>query len=171
MKKRSLVLAAIALILVLSAGIGLTSAYFTAYTRGRGYQTVTLGESVEIYERVSNWTKHVMLHSDEDSVPVFIRARAFWGETYDISYTPGEGWVDGGDGWWYYQPVLNGGEDTTELDILIGNVPDNVTEGTSFNVIVVSESTAVLYDENGAAYADWNTILDVRNWPEEGGND
>lgn len=29
-----------------------------------------------------------------------------------------------------------------------------------FNIIVVQECTAVLYDENGKAYADWNMIAD-----------
>ena len=29
-----------------------------------------------------------------------------------------------------------------------------------FNVIVVQECTAVLYDENGNPYADWNRIAD-----------
>ena len=31
----------------------------------------------------------------------------------------------------------------------------------SFNVTVIQESTPVLYDENGVAYADWTMEADV----------
>ena len=49
--------------------------------------------------------------------------------------------------------------------------PEDAKEGDDFNVVVVYESTPVLYDEKGDPYpydkADWNQILDVE---EEGGN-
>ena len=32
---------------------------------------------------------------------------------------------------------------------------------TNFNVIVVQESTKVLYDENNKSYADWTQIADT----------
>ena len=37
---------------------------------------------------------------------------------------------------------------------------DDMDSEDDFNVIVVQECTAVLYDENGKAYADWNRIAD-----------
>jgi len=42
-----------------------------------------------------------------------------------------------------------------------------------FNVIVVQECTAALYDENGKAYADWSRIADTGSGEyngEGGGN-
>lgn len=48
-------------------------------------------------------------------------------------------------------------ESTSVLDIKI----DSKDTDTSFNVIVIQESTRVLYDENGNPYADWSQIADT----------
>ena len=41
-------------------------------------------------------------------------------------------------------------ETTSELKIAIKNFKEE------FNVIVIQENTPALYDENGAAYSDWD---------------
>ena len=48
----------------------------------------------------------------------------------------------------------------------IKNVPEEVTEPESFNVVVVYETTPVQYDAEGNPYADWELVLET----EEGGN-
>ena len=161
MKRTTLWLAALAAVLALCASVGTASAYFTTYAQARGGYTIELGDRTEIYERFSQWTKHVAVMSEPDSEPVFVRVRAFWGETYDVEYDGGAAWTEGADGFWYCDSILNGGEETPELDIHIVNVPAYVEEGDGFNVVVIYETTPVLYDGNGAPYADWSVTLDA----------
>lgn len=161
MKRRHLVLAALAVLLTLGAYLGAASAYFTTYADARGGYPIELGSHTDMYERLSQWTKHVTVTSDEGGEPVYVRVRAFWGMTYHVSYDGENGWRDGGDGYWYYDGILYGGEETAELAIHINDVPDNVEEGDSFNIVVIYESTPVQYDETGAPYADWSITLDT----------
>ena len=161
MKRSTLLMAALAVVLVLGVSLGTATAYFTTYARAQGGYTIELGEQTEIYERFSQWTKHVIVTSEEGSEPVFVRVRAFWGETYDVVYDGGDSWTEGSDGFWYCRDILKGGEDTPELDIHIVNVPSDVEVGDGFNIVVVYETTPVLYDADGAPYADWSMTLDT----------
>ena len=59
------------------------------------------------------------------------------------------------DGYYYYfdgsrEKVLAPEETTSELKIAIKNFKEE------FNVVVIQENTPALYDENGAAYSDWD---------------
>ena len=67
--------------------------------------------------------------------------------------------MPGSDGYYYYTPIVNAGETTTILKVLIGNVPEDVKEGDEFNVIVIYETTPVQYREDGTPYADWSVKL------------
>ena len=169
MKRRTLLLSALALLLVLGGSIGETIAYFSTYAEAKGGYTIELGDSTEIREEFSNWTKRVSIASDANSEPVFIRVKAFCGSRYTLSYTDATGrWSLGGDGWYYYSEIVEGGAATGELQIHIDNVPSTVTDGDSFNVVVIYESTPVRYREDGSAYADWSSVLDSGS-SDEGG--
>ena len=50
---------------------------------------------------------------------------------------------------------------TEELTVTIKNVPEDVEPGTDFNVVVIYESTPVLYDSDGNPYADWTAKVDT----------
>ena len=53
--------------------------------------------------------------------------------------------------------------------VKIENVPvEDVKDGSEFNVVVIYETTPVLYDESGKPYADWNAKQEAR--AVEGGN-
>lgn len=158
MKRRSILLAVLVLVLVLSASIGTTMAYFTTYSKADGDIPVDLGDHTEIQEQFSQWTKHVTITSDEDSQPVFVRARAYGATGYTLTYS-GAGWSNGGDGWYYCDAILYGGGSTATLDVLVGNVPESVEDGEHFNVIVVYETTPVRYQADGTPYADWAETL------------
>lgn len=160
MKKFNILAATLAVLLVLGAGIGSAMAYFTTYVRAEGGMVIHLGDREEITEEFSNWTKHVVITSDQESQPVYIRARGYAGVQYDLTYS-GSGWTDGGDGWWYYSEIVPGGGSTAPLDVKIDNVPKNAKNGDSFNVAVVYESTLVRYDAEGNPYANWDEILDA----------
>ena len=96
--------------------------------------------------------------------------KALNGSEYTLTYTDTSGkWTPGSDGYYYYSDIVNGGEATGGLDIKIGNVPESVEDGSSFNIVVVYETTPVRYDENGKPYADWNATLDIKSGQWKGG--
>ncbi len=114
---------------------------------------------LSLQEEFYDWTKHVLIESNENNEPMYIRAIAFCPSNIELVYS-GEMWTQGDEGYYYYSDVLGSGEATTELNIQIWNVPvEYVMEGEQFNVIVVYEAVPVLYTEEGEAYADW-TVYD-----------
>ena len=155
-KKTAMILGALAILLVLVSRIQGASAYFTANVWAQGGRTLKLGAVNEIREDFSAWTKHVTVRSEEDSEPVFVRARAFADESTELLISSANGsWTDGGDGWWYYGPVLDAGESTAELLVKVTKLPAGAEPGTDFNVIVVYECTAALFGADGTPFADW----------------
>ena len=161
MKKRTVILGALAAVSVMLAGMGTAWGYFTTYVRAEGGYGITLENETKIHEDFSSWTKHVSIENTEDSQPVYVRARAYCSDQYELQYEDASGkWTPGEDGYYYYSDAVPGGESTEELLIRIGNIPENVADGYNFNVIVIYESTKVLYDENGTPYADWTQTLD-----------
>ena len=172
MKKRHMILPALALVLVLSASIQSAWSYFTTYAVARGGYEVRFGDTT-IDEEFSDWTKRVVISNEETAQPVYVRAKAFAGDKYPLSYS-GEGWELRADGFYYYNQILQPGQKTSELLVHISNVPKPPKEGEEpsgevpkdgdvLHVTVIYESTPVLYDENNNPYADWNRTV-------EGGN-
>lgn len=180
MKLSKKILAAAAIVLPLSIGTGSALAYFTANDMSSGSCGVEVGNpQTEIDEKFGNWQKQVTITNTGD-VSVYVRVKAFSGSQYPLTCQPGEGWKDGGDGYYYYTPIL-GTEDnnksTTALGIKIGNdnIPADATDKESFNVIVIYEKTpAVKYDESGNMVPDWDyKIVQQSEFPSEqpeGGN-
>lgn len=166
MKKKNICLAAFAAVLILTGSAGSAWAYFTTYVEAQGTQTVALGDQTTIVEPdVSDWTKHVVVTSNEGSQPVYVRARAFSGSQYPLNYSGSAKWTPGAGGYYYYSDILNAGEKTEELLIKITGVPEEIKDAMELNVAVIYETTPVLYDESGNPYADWNGDVKV-----EGGN-
>ena len=162
MKKKSVILAVLAVILVLTANLPLAWGYFSTYTEARGgIRMQSLEIDTDIKEEVSDWTKHVAILNRGD-VPVYVRARAFAGSEYNLVYDTGGNWTLGDDGFFYYNNVLNPGETTPELLVKIENPPKDPTEGQEFNVVVVYECIPVQFDASGEQYADWNMKLTAR---------
>ena len=157
MKKKQSILVLLALVMILGAWITPALAYFTTYARAKGGYTVSLETHTEIDESYSDWKKTITVRNTEGK-PVYVRARAFAGSDFTLSYS-GENWHDGGDGWWYYDAPLAEGESSAALTAAIGNIPE-ADEGVTFNVAVVYESTPVQYKADGTAYADWTMTLD-----------
>ena len=160
----------LALLMVLTAGLGTAWAYFTTYAMAQGGYTIKLGDRTQIEEEFYSWTKRVTVTSDEESEPVYIRVKAFCGSAYELQYIDEAGnWSPGADGYYYYAPAVAGGESTSELLVKIGNIPEEGKDGDSFNVAVIYESTPVHYDTEGNPYADWDGLLDTGR--TEGGGD
>jgi hypothetical protein len=155
--------------LVFTASLGTTWAYFTTYAQAQGGYTISLGDKTELRETFSAWTKHLTVTADADAQPVYIRARAFSGSQYGLTYSDESGlWTPGADGYYYYNAILEAGQETQTLDIHIDNVPSDLTDPTEFHVVVIYESTPVRYNEDGEPYGDWSMMLDRETW--EGGD-
>ncbi len=172
LNKKCLCLAGAAFLLAGSVTVGSAMAYFTTYATASGGAQISLGftETVPREEiPIVDWTKRISV-DNTGSVDCFVRVKIFAGEKFrehldeNIS---GEGWTKGQEpdenGYFYYyydQVVPAGGTTENQLTAHI----DNMESTEDFNVIVVQESTPVLYDADGSPYADWNVVLDsVRN--------
>lgn len=160
MKRWNAALALLALLMIFGGSLRGASAYFTTYIVADGGYEIRFGTDVVLEEEISSWTKHLLVVNTEESEAVYVRAKAFCGSQYQLSYEAPEGkWTPGDDGYYYYDEILECGEAAAELDIHIGQVPDPAAEGDEFHVVVVYETTPVLYREDGTPYADWNLIL------------
>lgn len=168
-RRRTALLTALALVLLFGSTLKDSLAYFTTYTRARGHWPVTFGDT-EIDEKVENRTKEIQIENT-GSTDRFVRVRAYFGEDMvglskeveEVEVGSGEGaphWSQEGD-WWYYKPILKPGEKTCKLKMTFGPKSalntDDVLD--TFHVVIVQESTAVLYRKNAdgtyEAYAEW----------------
>jgi len=149
---------ALAAVLVAMPQVESADAYFTTYTGAAGGRTLNVGSQPDIEEEFSSWTKTLTVSNAEGSQPVYVRARGFAGGEYSLVYLDETGsWTAGEDGFYYYNSILNAGEETSPLEVGIGGIPEG--EG-SFNVAVVYECTPVQYQADGTPYADWEVRLE-----------
>lgn len=146
------------------------NAYFTTYVTAKGGYDLTWHKET-IKEEFGDWTKVITISSETDSIPVYVRARAFAGSTYSLTYE-GEQWTQRQDGYFYYQNALYGGKTTDELKVKIDKVPLRPDEGANFNVIVIYETVPAQYGEDGKMIApdaaDWSKILTSKMEKYEG---
>lgn len=144
--------AAVALSLLAGTMVGPAYAYFTTYVAAEGGFQLKFGTTTTITETFENWTKHVVI-TNEGENPCFVRVAIFGPEGYPLEIV-GEGWSDGGDGYWYYNGVLEAGAQTSVLDVKITVAEDNADA--DFSVVVVHEST-VVSNADGTA-GDWSVL-------------
>ena len=114
--------------------------YFTANTQAEGGLVIEPIHTTPD-EDIVNQEKHLKIHNEDDGTPVYVRARGFSGDDSALVYSGEDGWIDGDDGWWYYEPILDQDADTSVLTISISKViPVDAEVGDSFNVVVVYEA-------------------------------
>ncbi len=162
--KKQLILAAFALVLIGSVSTKTAMAYFTTYTSAGGRAQISLGfTKTETEDTVSDWTKHIAIENSGEQ-ECYARVKVLAGEQFKdrLMYTTeADGWTQNtADGYWYYNKILAPQEKTEELLVKLdrGKLSEITQAGEQkiFNVIVVPEYTAVLYDEAGNPYADWD---------------
>ena len=146
MKKRHIVLAALAVVLVLCSTIGTSLAYFTTYTTARGGYIIK--SSPDIDEKFVNKQKDIVIKNAAGASPIFVRVKVFSGSDFKLTYSPGAGWVEKEDDYWYYSEPLLGGDETSSLIAAI-EAPERLEDSDEFNVVVIYESVLAVYDENG----------------------
>ena len=160
-QKRTALLVALAVMLVMSVGIVPAWAYFTSNDQAIGGADITNEPTTVPHEKYGAREKSLEITNTGKNA-VYIRAKAFASEALEIS---GDGWTQDGD-WYYYDAIVEPGEVTKTLTVKI-TFPEGATEEDEYNVDLVYESTPVLYDADGNPTADWEHILDM---VEEGGN-
>lgn len=157
--RKNLCLAAAALTLTAGLGVGSAMAYFTTYATASGSASLSLNNTVTVPdEEVVNWMKNVTIQNTGET-DCYVRVQVFAGEKYQdsLQYSDENGkWTPGSDGYYYYSDIVPVGGESEKLLVHI----DNMDSEEDFNVIVVQESTPVLYDENDEPYADWNRVMD-----------
>ena len=142
-------------LLVLLISIPSTLAYFSAYKTSTSSHALKLGESSTIIEnKVESGEKQLVITADEDSGPIFVRAKAFAPEGVTLSYE-GENWSAGEESFYYYSEVIQKGESTSTLYVKMTDLPE---EGEEFHVVVVYEATPAVY-ENGNWTCDWSVTV------------
>ena len=176
MKRKTFLVALLAIVLIFSASIQPAMAYFSAYTTASGGQKVTVSEGPDAYEREKNMVKTLVITNKKGAAPIFVRAKVVYSPTKaEVKVTDESSgkWVLQGD-YYYYTELVPGGSETEPLQVKIkvtqksdeqGN-PIEPLEGDEFNVIVQYESTLALYNDEGTDYvtwdqADWSRTLDV----------
>ena len=160
-KWSTIVLAVLALVLVLTFSVSESMAYFTTYATAKGGYWITLGSSSEIRERMAEWDKYIQIENT-GQIPSYVRVKVFAGSAYKLKYTDNSNgkWSLAQDGYWYYSEPVAPGTMTEELVVSI-RVPEELVS--SFNVTVIQESASVLYDEQGAPYADWTMEAETKD--------
>lgn len=169
MKKKKLLLTAIAVALIFTASISGACAYFTTYAETKGDKVVEFGYESDIEEDFDNLIKKVVITNKEKSEPICVRVQAMC--IKDLAFS-GAGWVNGGDGYWYYGKSKNnctplyGGDSTTEIDIsLAEDLPEDIIIGDPPNIVVFYETTPLFFEkgDDGEMHpaVDWNMILDT----------
>ena len=147
MKLKKIIAGLAVSVMLCTAVMSSAGAYFTDYDGSKGENPFTYKVETELHEHVSDHKELQINNTGE--IAVTIRARAFAGAEYaDILDYEGEGWTDGGDGWWYYGPEVAPGEATTTLYISVDLPTTGVEAGQDVNVVVVYEATPV---DGGAA--------------------
>ena len=161
---KTICLSLVAMVLILSMGVGSAIAYFTSNTNSLGSHEMNLEFAyAEIIEKVEPGLKEIVIENT-GNVDCYVRMRAFAGTGCNLTYSGSadsnmatiDGWIQEGD---YYKYVggENGGilkpdEKTTSIYVHF-TAPADASE---YNVIIIQECTPVLYNNNGESYADWD---------------
>lgn len=162
MKKRYIILAVIAVVLVISSSIGVTVAYFSTYSDARGGYVIHLGHETEIKEEIDGSTKVIQIANSantEDDIgkyPLFVRVKVFAGSDCKATLEDKtSGWYVA-DGIYYYGNTLYAGKEgsnpnglTTPLYIKVNATNTNVKAGDIIDVIVVYETVPAVFTTNG----------------------
>lgn len=164
-RRQTAFLAVLGLVLLLSSSLKDSLAYFTTYTTTRGSARLTIGPRTEIEEAIERQTKQIQIENTGET-DCFVRTRIYAGSLLlltESEVVPEGGsshWRKDADGWWYYEAILRPGEKTNVLSVKIDVTKEMMNQKIdNFNVVVVQESTPVLYREDGTPYADWELSI------------
>lgn len=164
MKRRTHILALLAMVLVLGAGIGPAWAYFTDTTTVQGSLPISVEPTTTITEENGPGTKTIRIQNTSQAVNVWVRARVY--AAFELGAdAAGTGWSGQINDWYEYGDPVAPGAETEPLKVTFKlkrkydpkENPTGAQPDDEFNVIVVYESIPVEYDESGNVLpANWN---------------
>ena len=169
--RNTLVLSLLALALILCTVISPALAYFTDQDQATGAIPISLSGKTEIIDDFKDGKKTIAIQNLKGR-DVWVRMLVDYGENPYVGISPGAGWEDGGDGYWYYNSPISSSPPnnaTSDFIVDISGVPVPIpTENEElpqmeFNVAVLYETTPVQYKENGDPVkpANWKIPLDT----------
>ena len=158
MKRNQLILAVLVVVLVLTASIGKTLAYFSDYVRDEEAFSVQIDNTTTIDEEFDGSGNKIVTITNQGDAPVFVRFKAEASEGIVLSAN-GTGWTQTSpagtdDGYVYYTAELGKGEPTSALTVTV-TLPTFSSEeaakkaGEEAHVVVLYESVPALYDGDG----------------------
>ena len=152
-RKKAIALAA-ALVLCLTAAIGITAAYFTDYESAAGGAKIELGGQTRINEEMDQNDKNVSI-TNTGQTDMIVRVGVF-SDAGRTTIEAGNDWIKGADDWYYYRYVLAGSEDgtsgesTSVLRVIVKT--DDTSAAPDFDVLAAHESAEAVY--NGQSEPD-----------------
>ncbi len=171
-RKRSYILSLLALVLILCAFIQPAWAYFTSSKEATGAVPIQFYRETTIKETASGLTKDVTIENSSNSTTyVWVRARAYAGAQYELTYTHSANWEQrGDDGWWYYKLAVEPGGSTPKGSLKVTLDIGDVKPTDAVNVGVVYESITAFWDPEKNDFKaptadDWKTKLEPYTGP------
>ena len=180
MKRKAIVAALLASVLMLGAGAVPAWAYFTDNTMATGGLWISK-PSTDIKEWYAEGVKHLTISNEADSSsPVFVRARVYASAELKTDVA-GQGWTGPIGDWYYYGAsdtqltAVDPGNAANELTVAVTTpaaqkpvdwVPKVYEFGENYNVVIVYESVPAAYGADGTV--DWSGADSTHT--EEGGH-
>lgn len=164
-KNNKTLIAIIAVIMTLSVSAGFSLAYFSDFTQAAGRASLHLSGQTELTEYFAGNSKTISVtNTSEEPVDMVTRIKVAGPSAFEYTYdqTGSAHWVEGDDGWWYYDRVLPQGKSTGDLTVSWEIPKDNKDD--DYDITVLHESFAAKYDEEG-------NIENPKGWEGPGESD
>ncbi len=172
----------VSLLMITLVSVPKALAYFYTYTSAQGTLRVSITDESSFEETVVDKTKTLSIKADNDSDPIFVRAKIIKTSDVETNIDLGTGWSGPrDDDFYYYDLPLDGKEgmfDQTATDIVVTiKFPASAEDGDKYNVVVLYEATPAifsstmpsatqlgdnysLYEEtDNYWYTDWKEVL------------
>jgi len=163
MRRKTITLALLSIVLVLSMGMGSAWAYFTDSSMATGGLVIE-EPTTTLTEEYGPTTKDIVITNTSETNAVWVRARAYISRDLKPGAS-GANWSGSIDTWYTYDVPLEAGKQTEPLHIEFGftqktpmdPIGTNSVDGDVYNVVVVYECVPVTYGANGDVMANpWN---------------
>lgn len=156
MKRKSLALAIVAVMLVLGMSVGTARSYFTDTTTAEGSVPISPTPTTIITEENGPGTKTIRIKNTSETAPVWVRARVYAADVLGADAS-GTNWSGQIVGWYDYSEPLPAGAETEPLNVTFTLTrgydetenPTGARNDDEYNIVVVYESIPVSYDADG----------------------
>ncbi len=149
-KNKPLIITVIAAVMIFSASAGFSIAYFSDYTQATGDAAMHLSGQTELTEYFADNSKTISVtNTSKEPVDMVVRIKIAGPSTFTYTYDQKipHHWVEGSDGWWYYDRVVPQGKSSSDLKVTWEIPKDNKNE--NYDIAVLHDSFVVKIDKEG----------------------